>query len=102
MIMRSVLSFFSILAFGAMTAAAIVALLPWFAGHAPPELQTAISELQFNSLLVGLILGLTLGAVGRFNWADIPRRMVTWFLVRERQFFYYALIALCALVLLFY
>ena len=38
----------------------------------------------------------------RYNWADIPRRVVTWFLVRERQFFYYALIAICAGVLLYY
>jgi len=102
MIMRSILSFCSVLAFGAMTAAAIVALLPWFSGHAPEGLQSAVDGLQFNSLLLGLVLGLSLGSLGRFNWADIPSRAVTWFLVRERQFFYYALIALCALVLLFY
>jgi hypothetical protein len=49
-----------------------------------------------------LVLGLTLGALGRCNWTDIPRRVVTWFLVREREFFYYTLIALCAGVLLYY
>jgi hypothetical protein len=42
------------------------------------------------------------GALGRFNWSDIPRRVVTWFLLRERQFFYYLMIGLCAVVLFFY
>ena len=85
-----------------MTAAALVALLPWFSGHAPEGLQSAVNGLQFNSLLLGLVLGLSLGTLGRLNWADVPRRVVTWFLVRERQFFYYSLIALCAGVLLYY
>lgn len=58
--------------------------------------------LEFNSLIIGLVLGLTLGAVGRCNWSDIPRRVVTWFLVREQRFFYYALIAVCGGVLIFY
>ena len=100
--MRPILSFCSVLAFGAMTSAALVALLPWFSGHAPEGLQSAVNGLQFNSLLLGLVLGLSLGTLGRLNWADVPRRVVTWFLVRERQFFYYSLIALCAGVLLYY
>jgi hypothetical protein len=102
MILRSILSFFSVLAVGAMTAAALVALLPSFAGHAPAGLQAAADGLQLESLLAGMALGLTLGTIGRYNWADIPRRIVTWFLVRERQFFYYSLIAICAVVLFFY
>jgi hypothetical protein len=52
--------------------------------------------------MIGLVFGLTLGSLGRYNWSDVPRRAVTWFLVRERQFFYYTLIALCAGVLLYY
>ena len=100
--MRSVLSFFSVLAFGTMTAAVIVALLPWFSGNAPAGLQAAVSGLQLESLLLGLALGLSLGTLGRYNWSDIPRRVVTWFLVRERQFFYYTLIGICAVILLYY
>jgi hypothetical protein len=52
--------------------------------------------------MFGLVFGLMLGSIGRYNWADAPRLVVTWFLVRERQFFYYALIAICAGVLLYY
>lgn len=100
--MRAVLSFFSILAFGAMTAAVLIALLPWLSGHAPAGVKAVTDGLQFNSVMFGLVFGLMLGSAGRYNWADIPRRVVTWFLVRERQFFYYALIAISAGVLFYY
>jgi hypothetical protein len=49
-----------------------------------------------------MVLGLVLGTMGRYNWGDIPRRTVTWFLIRERQFFYYTLIGTCVAVMLFY
>ncbi len=102
MFVRSVLSFFSVLAFGVMTAAAVFALTPWFAGHVPDNVRSLADGLQFESLTIGLVLGLTLGAIGRCNWSDIPRRIVTWFMVREQRFFYYSLIAVCAGVLVFY
>lgn len=100
--MRPVLSFFSVLALGAMTAAGLIALLPWLSGHAPAGVKAVTNGLQFDSVMFGLVFGLMLGSLGRYNWADIPRRVVTWFLVRERQFFYYSLIAICAGVLLYY
>jgi len=100
--MRSVLSYFSVLAFGAMTAAALVAMLPWASKYAPSGVQAVADRLQLESLMIGLFIGMTLGVLGRYNWADIPRRLVTWFLVRERQFFYYSLIVICAAVLLLY
>jgi hypothetical protein len=100
--MRAVLSFFSVLAFGAMSAAALIAVLPWLSGRAPAGLKAMTDGLQFNSVMFGIVFGLTLGSLGRYNWTDVPRRVVTWFLVRERHFFYYTLIAICAGVLLYY
>ena len=100
--MRAVLSFFSVLAFGAMSAAVLIAVLPWVSGHAPDSVKALTDGLQFNSVMLGLVFGLMLGSLGRYNWSDIPRRVVTWFLIRERQFFYYALIAICAGVLFYY
>ena len=102
MFVRSVLSFFSVLVFGLMSAAAIYALTPWLSGHVPDGARSLVQGLQFESLAVGLGFGLMLGTVGRCNWSDIPRRAVTWFLIREQKFFYYALIAACAGVLIFY
>ncbi|MET0408391.1 MAG: hypothetical protein ABW006_08485 [Hyphomicrobium sp.] len=102
MFVRSVLSFFSVLAFGIMASAALFAAMPWMSGHVPDSVRSATENLQFGSLAIGLVLGMTLGALGRCNWADIPRRTVTWFLLREQKFFYYSIIAVCAAVLVFY
>jgi hypothetical protein len=102
MFVRSVLSFFSVLAFGIVASAGVFALTPWLSGHVPDNVRALTGVLQFESVAVGLALGLMLGALGRCNWSDIPRRIVTWFLVREQRFFYYALIAVCAGVLVFY
>ena len=99
---RAVLTFFSMLAFGIMTAAALFALTPWLSGRTPGSALSSASGLQFESLLLGVVLGLLLGSLGRYNWGEIPRRAVTWFLIRERQFFYYVLIGGCVGVLLFY
>ncbi len=85
-----------------MTSAAFIALMPWISGHVPDSVSALAQRLQFESLTVGLALGLMLGAIGRCNWSDIPRSIVTWFLVREQKFFYYSLIAVCAGVLIFY
>ncbi|HVJ77114.1 MAG TPA: hypothetical protein VM620_04725, partial [Hyphomicrobium sp.] len=79
-----------------------IAVLPWLSGRAPAGLKAMTDGLQFNSVMLGIVFGLMLGSLGRYNWTDVPRRVVTWFLVRERQFFYYTLIAICAGVLLYY
>ena len=100
--MRTALTFFSTLAIGVMAATAIAALMPWLSGRAAGSSLFGAGGLQFESLLFGVTLGVALGSLGRYNWGDIPRRIVTWFLIRERQFFYYALIGGCSAVLLFY
>lgn len=100
--MRSVFQFFSMLAFGVLSLGLVATVLPWLANRSPWGGGTAFPVLHFESALAGLAVGLTIGVLARYHWADIPRRMVTWVLVRERQFFYYALIASCIGVLVFY
>lgn len=101
--LRNLFSFFSMLALGVMTAAAIAALIPWVSGRTPAAIQAGLGGgLHFESLLLGLTLGLGFGVLARYHWTDIPRRLITWFLIRERQFFYYTLIGGCVAVLLFY
>ena len=87
---------------GVLTLALAAMVLPWVQGHAYGRAQIPPPALNMESAVLGLALGLSFGVLGRYHWADIPRRMVTWFLVRERQFFYYALIAGCIGVLIFY
>ncbi len=101
--MRSLLSFFSMLAFGVMSAAIIVAVMPWLSGKVSGEtISAGPATLHFESLLFGVVFGVGIGTLGHYNWGDIPRRIITWFLIRERQFFYYALIVGCVGVLVFY
>ena len=52
--MRPILSFCSVLAFGAMTSAALVALLPWFSGHAPEGLQIGGERPAVQFIAAGL------------------------------------------------
>ena len=99
--LRATFTFFSMLALGTMTAAVILAIMPWLSGRAGAGGYSG-SGLHFESVLLGLVLGLMLGIMSRYNWADVPRRIITWALIRERQFFYYALIAGCIGVMLFY
>ena len=100
--LRNLFSFFSMLALGVMTAAGVAALIPWFSGRTPGAAALGATGLHFESLLLGLTLGLAFGVLARYHWAELPRRIITWFLIRERQFFYYTLIAGCIGVLLFY
>ena len=100
--LRATFTFLSVLAVGVLTAAAFVALMPWISGRLPAGAAIPANGLHFESLILGLLFGLVLGTLGRYNWADLPRRIVTWILVRERNFFYYALILLCFAVLIFY
>ncbi len=100
---RSMLSFLTMLAFGVMTAGAIVVIGPWLSGRAPGSFVGPLAPtLHFESLLLGVVLGMTMAFVGRVDWAEVPRRLVLWVLVRERRFFYYTLITGAAVVLLFY
>lgn len=100
--MRSVFQFFSMLAAGVMTLGLVAVLLPWTQGHTLPGGRAPIASLHLESAVFGLAVGLSFGVLARYHWADIPRRLVAWFLVRERQFFYYALIACCLAVLILY
>ncbi len=100
--MRAVFTFVSSLAFAIMTGAAIVAVMPWLTGRTSTAGLPNAGGLHFESLVLGVVLGLFVGTLGRYHWADIPRRAVTWILIRERQFFYYTLIAAGLGVLLFY
>lgn len=100
--MRTVLTLCSLLALGVMTAALALTLLPWMSGRAGEAPVLRENGLHLESLLLGLVVGFMLAAMSQYNWTDIPRRIVMWFLVRERQFFYYTLIGGCMAVLLFY
>lgn len=100
--LRSVFQFCSMLAAGVMTLGLVAVLLPWVQGHTFPAGHAPAPALHLESAVFGLAVGLSFGVLARYHWADIPRRVVTWILLRERQFFYYALIMGCLAVVVFY
>lgn len=100
--MRSVFQFFSMFAAGVLTLGVLAVVLPWVLTASLVGGREPTHGLHLGSAILGLSLGLFFGVVARYHWADIPRKIVAWVLVRERQFFYYTLIAGCLLVLFFY
>ncbi|MGL4395714.1 MAG: hypothetical protein ACRCS9_04160 [Hyphomicrobium sp.] len=100
---RSVFAFFSMLAFGVLATALLIATMPWLTSRSPGVAAALAGRgLHFESVLAGLAIGLLIGNMARFHWADVPRRVITWFLIRERQFFSYVLIFGCIAILMFY
>ena len=107
--MKSVLGFFSLLAFGFL-AAGIFAVIATSPGS---EMQLAMPSadglglkesfgLDLPSLLVGLAAGIILSTLARISWAELPRRTVSWLLANERNFVRLAWVAIFAGILLFY
>ena len=102
--MRTVLGFCSTLAVGFLIAAWLAvagtgptAQYPYTAMH-PGQGFT----LDYGSVLLGLVIGLILPWFGRFSWADLPRRAITWVLTNERNFFRAGIAAVLVGVLIFY
>lgn len=58
--------------------------------------------LHYPSLLLGLALGIVLTGLAGISWGELPRRMIHWVLVNERNFYRIGFAALCLGVLLFY
>lgn len=91
------------LAFALISAALLIAIAPWLTGQARGEhLTVGPLAIHLESVILGTTFGLLLGLLARFNWSEVPRRIVTWVLVRERQLFYWVILAVCVGVLLFY
>jgi hypothetical protein len=101
--MRSVVSFISMLAFGVLAAGALMiggsGTMPSKAAALPAG--DAIT-LDPASLLIGIMVGVVLGALGRFSWAELPRRVVTWLVANERNFYRFAWASILLAILIFY
>jgi len=107
--MKSVLGFFSLLAFGFL-AAGVLAVVATSSGSHLPFAMPAAEGLGLNdklgldlpSLMIGLASGILLSAIARISWAELPRRTVSWLLANERNFVRLAWVAIFAGILLFY
>jgi hypothetical protein len=65
--LRSVLTFFSTLAIAVMTAVALAAIMPWLSGRTSATMLTGEGRLHLESLILGVVLGLIVGSVARYE-----------------------------------
>ncbi len=92
--MRSVINFFSLLAFGLMGAAGLVVGTP-IVNESWSGLATELPTLDYLSVAVGLCLGLSMGVLGQVSWSGVSRRASHWLGWHLRRL---ALLALAASV----
>lgn len=99
--MRSLLSFFSLLAFGFLAAGVMVVIGSGTTGF-PIAFSEGHNSIDLASLFVGLALGLLLATLARISWSEIPHRLATWLLYNERRIYRVAWAALLIAVLVYY
>jgi hypothetical protein len=101
--MKSVLGFFSLLAFGFLAAGVLAVIGSSEMSRAPFQgIGNGEMTIDLGSLLLGLAAGLLLSALARVSWAELPGRTVTWLLANERNFARLAWAVLFGVILLFY
>ena len=99
--MRAVLGFAGKLSLGLMIAV-VLGLMVMAMGGAQGQAGAHAGGLDYYSLTVGLVVGITLGALGRIQWALLPRQIANWLFANERYFYLYAMAAAFIAVLLYW
>lgn len=97
--MRSVLNFFSMLAFGLMGAAGLVAGAPVIS-ESWSGWTAELPALDYLSVAIGLCLGLVIGVFGQVSWSGMPRRASRWVAWHLRRLVLLALAATVVAVML--
>jgi hypothetical protein len=75
--MRSVLSFFSMLALGLMIAAVFM-VAPTGMGGSIGGFEVGGPTLDYRSVIAGLGIGLLIAVIGQIQWAHVARRSGVW------------------------
>jgi hypothetical protein len=100
---RFMFGFVSLLALGLMVA---VTLNYVATGVSQKPFGTTIGgqhiSLDVGSLMLGLALGLMMATLARIRWTDVPRSIISWFIVNERWLHRVAMAFILLGVLIFY
>lgn len=99
--MKSMLSFISLIAVGLMAASAVAIIGFGFMPNGG-GLRPSTPVLDYRSLSIGLVIGLSLSWFARVHWAELPRRVLTWLWTNERNFYRGALALLLLGIVIFY
>lgn len=99
--MKSMLSFVSLAAVGLIAASALAIIGAGSMSRMPDAMHNG-SMLDYRSLSIGLVIGLSLSWFARVHWAELPRKVVAWLWANERNFYRAALAALLLAIVIFY
>ncbi len=98
--MRAVLEFFSSLALGLIAAIVVATSLT------SPAVQRSVGadaaapfQLDYPSVVLGLVLGMVIGMLARIRWADLPWRIANWLAANTSNFFVFGCGVVCAAVI---
>lgn len=100
--LRSIAGFLSLLAVGLMLAVATAFIVVGLSTRGAPAAPPATPRLDYVSLCLGLLLGVSIGQLARVTWSEMPRRVANWLLVNERNFYRVGWAAILLAVLLYY
>ena len=99
--MRVSLNFLSLLALGVLIAGTLALILSGL-GLWIDRSEGGALPLDYPSLLMGLVLGLSLSSLAGIDWMELPRRFITWLWTNERNFYRVGMAGMLLGVLLFY
>lgn len=102
MILRAIFGLLSLTAFGAVAASILFVVIGSVTATTGPVSASLGDRFELPSVMLGVGIGLLLGLAMRLQWSDLPRRLVTWVLIHERDFFNIALVAACIAILVLY
>lgn len=102
MTLRSIASFLSLLALGLILAVATAFVVVGLSTRGAPAVAPIGPRLDYVSLGLGLLLGVSIGHLARVSWAEMPRRVANWLLINERNFYRIGWAVILLAVLLYY
>ena len=100
--MRSVLGFFSLLAFGILAAGVLFVVASDPTAPAALHSDFTIGRIDLPSLLIGMVIGCLLSAMARISWSELPGRLAHFILHHERNFYRIAVAGALVAVLVYY
>ena len=101
--MRRIFGFFSLVALAVLAAGALgVAGLGPLSGDLSTKASAQNFAFEYRSFLLGTVFGVVLASIGRWPWAEMPRRAITWVVQNERRIIRCGYAAMFVAVLLYY
>lgn len=91
----------SVLAIGLVIGAILIVGTGATPQHAAASAQGK-AAIDFQSFLIGLLVGLLCAGLTRVAWLELPRRVVTWIVENERNMYRLGLAAVFVAILVFY